>query len=281
MSESYFLIKIEGEDEFNLCDKIDGLTYLGPDYASSSPQFTNTYQDVSGRDGSPFIAQTLAKRTFNEKFTVHFNTWDDFLLVRTDIYSIFGTRKLMRIRTDSTPAKVYFGYVTPFDIQPYKAGGFDAEFTIPFDVPSGYRYSMYRSDAINNQKDWQFGMNIPIDPAGRRYHFTENSFKLFNASDIAIDPYYQKHDLKIITKFNGNSLKITNKTTNTEWQYNENNDGSKTIVLDGITTFLDGNNVSGKTDFGNLTLAKGWNDIECTGASSVDVTFSFPFIYLL
>lgn len=161
-------------------------------------------------------------------------------------------------------------------------GGYDADFTIPFDVPKGYRYSLFRSDTpyTDEQNGWSFGMNLPDEPTDLNYHFTSNNFRVYNASDIKVDPYYQNHDLKILVKFNGSSLKITNKTTNTEWQYNESNDGNKQIILDGITTFLDGDDVSGKTDYGNLSLNPGWNEIECTGASSVDITFSFPFIYL-
>ena len=282
MAEPYFKMKIAGDDEFNLCERIPELRYLGPGTESSSPQFTNNYQDVSGRDGSPFVSQTFAKRTFNEKFSLHFATWDEFLLARSEIYSIFGTRQKIRVRTDSSPTKVYFGYVTPFDIAPYKDGGYDADFTIPFDVPKGYRYSLFRSDTpyTDEQNGWSFGMNLPDEPTDLNYHFTSNNFRVYNASDIKVDPYYQNHDLKILVKFNGSSLKITNKTTNTEWQYNEGNDGSKQIILDGITTFLDGDDVSGKTDYGNLSLNPGWNEIECTGANSVDITFSFPFIYL-
>lgn len=280
MLEPYFLIKTKDQDEFNLCDRIPGLRYLGPSAEASSPQFTNNYQDVSGRDGSPFVSQTFAKRTINERFSLHFNTWEDYQLASSEIYSIFGNREQFRIRTDTRPTKVYFGYVTPFDIAPYKDGGYDADFTIPFDVPKGYYYSLFRSDTpyTSSQNGWSFGMNLPDEPTDLSYHFTSNSFKVYNASDIDIDPYYQNHDLKIIVKFTGSSLKITNKTTNTEWQFNEN--CNQQIIIDGIKTLVDGNDVSGKTDCHNLTLKKGWNEIECTGAGSVDITFSFPFIYL-
>jgi|GEM_PF-963065 hypothetical protein len=283
--EPFFKMKIGDSDEFDITDKIPGLTYLGVDDASSSPQFTNNYQDLSGKDGSFFVGQTFAKRQFNERFILAYRNWEDYQLAKHEIYKLFGRRELIRVRTDVNNAKVYFGYANPFDIVPIQAGANYANLTIPFDLPKPYRYSLYRSDSpyTFRQSGWQFGMNLPSHPDSVSYQFTTNNFKVYNASDIKVDPYFQSHDLKIIIKFNGNSLKIHNKTTNTTWTYNESSDGKHVIIWDGqsLTTYLDGEQVNGKTDFGYISLDPEWNDIECTGANSIDITFSFPFIYLI
>lgn len=52
------------------------------------------------------------------------------------------------------------------------------------------------------------------------------------------------------------------------------------LVLDGIRTIKNNQPDSASTDYQWLTLAPGWNQIEVTGASDLDVTFSFPFMYL-
>jgi hypothetical protein len=277
-------MKVGNGDEFDITDKIPDLKYLGVDDASSSPQFTNNYQDLSGKDGSFFVSQTLAKRTFNERFVLFTRNWEEYQLAKHEIYKLFGQRKLIRVRTDINSAKVYFGYVNAFDISPIQSGANYANLTIPFDLPKPYRYSLYRSDSpyTFKQAGWQFGMNIPSRDV-LNYHFMTSSFRVYNASDIKVDPYFQNHDLKMIIKFNGSSLKVHNKTTDTTWTYNESSDGSHTIIWDGqlLSTYLDGNQVNGKTDFGYLSLDPEWNDIECTGANSVDITFSFPFIYLI
>lgn len=282
--EPFFKMKVGNGDEFDITDKIPDLKYLGVDDASSSPQFTNNYQDLSGKDGSFFVSQTLAKRTFNERFVLFTRNWEEYQLAKHEIYKLFGQRKLIRVRTDINSAKVYFGYVNAFDISPIQSGANYANLTIPFDLPKPYRYSLYRSDSpyTFKQAGWQFGMNIPSRDV-LNYHFMTSSFRVYNASDIKVDPYFQNHDLKVIIKFNGSSLKVHNKTTDTTWTYNESSDGSHTIIWDGqlLSTYLDGNQVNGKTDFGYLSLDPEWNDIECTGANSVDITFSFPFIYLI
>ena len=282
--EPFFKMKVGNGDEFDITDKIPDLKYLGVDDASSSPQFTNNYQDLSGKDGSFFVSQTLAKRTFNERFVLFTRNWEEYQLAKHEIYKLFGQRKLIRVRTDINSAKVYFGYVNAFDISPIQSGANYANLTIPFDLPKPYRYSLYRSDSpyTFKQAGWQFGMNIPSRDV-LNYHFMTSSFRVYNASDIKVDPYFQNHDLKMIIKFNGSSLKVHNKTTDTTWTYNESSDGSHTIIWDGqlLSTYLDGNQVNGKTDFGYLSLDPEWNDIECTGANSVDIRFSFPFIYLI
>lgn len=273
------MIKVGDQHEINLCDQIPGLRYLGLDDASSSPQFTNQYQDTAGTDGSPFVGQTFAKRTFSEKFWLSFGGYEDLVLAKHELYRLFGSRKLVRVRTDTSPGKVYFGIPTPFDIAPMTPGSNNANFSIPFDVPNGYRYSLYRSDSLPSTTDgWQFGMNLPDQLPS--YHFTSTSFEVYNASDIAIDSYYQRHDLRVTCKFNGNSLKLTNTTNGSAWTYSKSNDGSHQIVLDGINTYLDGNLANVNTDYGTISLDPGWNSFTATGASSVDVTFSFPFIYL-
>ena len=151
-----------------------------------------------------------------------------------------------------------------------------------FDNPTGFRYSLYRSDATysNNDDGVQFGMNLHNNEDQYSYHFTTKQFKVFNASDIPLDPWKYKSDLRIIVKFSGNSLKLTNTTTNTEWTYNKPSNGQDTIILDGIFTTLNGNPASANSDYGTISLATEWNSFTVDGADSVDITFSFPFVYI-
>lgn len=281
MSEPYIKLKIGSDDEFSLTDKIDGLRYLGQDTASSSPQFTNTYQDLSGVDGSFFVAQSFAKRSIVEKFWLHFNSYQDFILAKQELYHIFGTRQPVRVRTDTYPLIVYYGYVTPFDISPIEPGRYDANFSIAFDVPDGYRYSLYASDELADaHKDdgWEFGMNLP-DGSLPVYEVSGNSFKIYNASDIAVDPYYQKHTLKITMSYSGSSMTLKNTTNGTSWTYKQSTNG-KQLVLNGLNAYLDSTNVNANSDYGSIRLEPGWNKFTVDGAGGFNATFSFPFIYI-
>ena len=242
---------------------------------------TNNYSDSSGSDGSVFNYATFDKSEVNANFILHFYDYYDFKLAQHDIYKLFMNKELIRIRTNAEPAIVKFVRAGNFEIKPWRDGAKDAMFTIPFENPSGYKYSYLTSDNpyLYSTEGWQIGMNLP-NGQDLHYHFTTPNMRVYNASDIAIDPYYQRHELKIITKFKGNSLKLVNKTNNAKWEYKAKSDGKESIVLDKINTFTDGSPTSYNTDFGNIVLEPGWNNIVATGATTLDVTFSFPFIYI-
>ena len=242
---------------------------------------TNNYSDSSGSDGSIFNYATFDKSEVNANFILHFYDYYDFKLAQHDIYKLFMNKELIRIRTNAEPAIVKFVRAGNFEISPWRDGAKDAMFTIPFENPSGYKYSYLTSDNpyLYETEGWQIGMNLP-NGENLHYRFTKNKMRVYNASDIAIDPYFQRHELRIICKFKGGSLRLKNNTNGSSWEYKAKSDGKQTIVLDGINTSLDGSPASAKTDFGNLVLEPGWNDIVATGATTLDVTFSFPFIYL-
>lgn len=276
--EPKFYIKRGDTPEFEITDAIQGLEFLGSD---SSPVIANTYQQNAGRDGQLFQTQTFDKTVENANFLINFGDWYDFKLLKHDIYRIFSQRSMMRIRTDAEMGIVKYVRPTSFDIKPISDGAHDATFTIPFENPSGYKYSLARSDNLYtyDAELWQIGMNLP-DGQDIGYHFTQRNFDVYNASDIPIDPYYQKHDLRIICHFNGSNLTILNKTNGSSWQYQKATSKSDTIILDGIKTTLNGNPASVNTDYGNIVLETGYNNISVTGAADIDITFSFPFIYL-
>ncbi|MBN7275502.1 phage tail family protein [Ligilactobacillus pobuzihii] len=271
-------LKIGDNPEVNPADKIPGLIFLGDD---SSPQINNNYQDNVGQDGSVYTYSTFGKSTLNAKFNLKFGDYYDFKLAKHDIMRLFSNKQLMRIRTDAEPAIVKFVRSGNFDIVPNESRGHDATFTIPFENPSGYKYSYLTSDNpyLYETEGWQIGMNLP-NGQDLHYHFTTPNMRVYNASDIAVDPYYQRHQLKIICKFKGNSLQLKNNTNGSSWKLNKPSNFNNNIVLDGINTMIDKTPAGMRTDFGNLVLEPGWNDIVATGATTLDITFSFPFIYI-
>lgn len=276
MQEPKLYMKIGDEAEFDIADKVKGLKYLGDDSTLAS---TNQLLQVPGIDGTVYQYKTYSNYQVPAKFFLRFEDWQDYKLAKHQVNRLFSSRKMIRIRTDTEPAMVRFVMPNPPEIAPTEAEAHYSSFTENFDNPSGYRYSLYRSDSLPSiANGWQFGMNLP-EPLPS-YHFTNKSFKVYNASDIAIEPYKQKHDLRILFKFSGSQMKITNKTNGSSYTYNNSSNGNEQIILDGISTTLNGNPASANTDYGTVTLETGWNDIDVSGADNVDITFSFPFIYL-
>lgn len=277
MQHPKLLLKIGNDPEFNIADKVQGLKYLGD---NPTPVINNSFLDVSGVDGSQLQFTTFSRYQVPAKFLLRFDDWQDFKLAKHQFYRLFAQRKEIRMRTDVESSIVRFVYPNLPEIAPAEDGAHYSLFTMNFDNPSGYRYSLYRSNAVYDfsNDSLQFG-ELSIDEKCN-YHFTSNTFRVYNPSDIAIDPFGQKHDLKVICKFSGSSMKLLNTTNGSEWEYKKSSSGNDSIILDGINTTLNGDPASVNTDYGNLILDTGWNGFTVSGASSVDITFSFPFIYL-
>ncbi len=266
---------MKGHDEFDLTARLPNVEYMGGD---STPTFNNKYQDDATRDGSRFTGTTFGKLVFTANFLLHSRDYYDQKLLRHEIYQLFGDRELCRFRTDIDLQKIMYGRPTTFEIKFIADGYDDSLFSIQFEIPSGYKYSLVRSDAIDMEHT-SFGMNFKLNEKPV-YQQTANHFKVYNPSDIAIDPYYQRHDLMLLIRFSGNSYQITNSTNGTNYQYNGAIQSSDNLVLNGLSTTLNGNPASQNTNFGYIKLEKGWNDITVSGAASHTTTFSFPFIYI-
>lgn len=277
MGKPKLYVKAGNDAEIEVSAVINGLEFLGD---STSPNLLNTYQQNTGVDGQTLVAANFDKSTVNANFYLRYKSYYDFMLAKHEVYRLFSNRRSLRIRTDAEPALVKYVVATPFDITPTEDFANDSKFTIPFDNPSGYKYSLARSDEISTDNEAvQMGMYLPTNK-DLSYHFTGTSFQVFNPSDIAIQPYEQRHDLRITIKFSGSSLTLTNTTNGTSWSYKNAAAKSDVIILDGINTTLNGAAASVNTDYGNISLNTGWNSISVTGATEVDITFSFPFIYI-
>ena len=193
------------------------------------------------------------------------------------------TKEVIRIRCNTTPNKVYYCRAMPFSIAPSKVGSAGAVFTVPLDNPSGLAYSIAPSDEIvnvNENDNWSYGMNIP-NGKQLQYHFNNtNKFTVYNPSDIAINPYLENDKLSISVKFTGDNITIKNTTNGSEWSYNKSSKGTDTLLINGVTSSLNGTPCSKDTNFGHIQLDKGDNNFEITGANTSDIVFSFPFVYI-
>lgn len=278
--KNWLKIKVGERDEIDSSEITQRLTFLELD---NTPQIAHNYQQQAGINGSLYESSQYNQTTVNLKFLVRFNDWRDLQLARHDIYRFFLTKELIRVRCAASPNKVYFCRATNFELTPAKVGYHGVVFTVPLENPSGMAYSIDTSENIVNSvknSDWSFGMNIPTSK-NLQYHFTnQNSFDVYNPSDVAIDPYLQNGKLAIQVKFTGSSITIKNTTNGTEWTYNQTGNGQDTILLNGVSSSINGTPCSKNTDYGHIKLEIGDNNIEVSGADTSDIVFSFPFVFL-
>lgn len=271
-------VKLDNGKEIANVDITDGLTFLG---LTESPSIANNYADTTMMDGELFNYASYASTTVKVKFLLKFNSRADFKLAKHDVYRVFAQKGIYRLRTAVEPELVRYCRVGEFEIESDPSDPNWVQFEVPFENPRGMLFSRLNSDQMT---DKQFGMNLP--EKGYSYHFANQSdFVVYNPSDIPIDPYYQSHVLKLTIRHNGGSFTLTNQTNGTSFKYNSNLSSNDTLLLDGIHVYRNNNIDSANSSLADvsikpLSLATGDNHFRVDGAGDLDVTFSFPFIYL-
>lgn len=270
-------IQIGDEPEFEISEKIPQLEYLGE---KETPTMANNYQTFNGLDGSFFNYSTFNQNVINENFLLHYNNIYELEELRNEIYRIFMRKELIKLHTDAEHPLIKLVRAAGFEIEPVEDGAKDSLITIPFENPNGYKFSRNKSNKQDDLWDvFPLGWDIPEFAPGS-FEFKDTQFKVYNPSDLEIDPYYQKHDLKLLLKYTGDLVGLYNSTNGSQWTLNKKSEGNDQVLVDGINTYFNNNQVNANTDFGNLVLAKGWNEISVIGATDIDVIFSFPFIYV-
>lgn len=280
LKDLWLKVKIGNDDEIDVNAITPNLNFIE---LTSTPAFANSYQQITGVNGSVYTTSQFDKTTVNLKFLLRFKSWEDFNLAKHDIYRFFMTKEVIRVRCNTAPNKVYYCRSMPFEITISKVGQLGAVFTIPLDNPSGLAYSICNSDEFNNLEkygNWSYGMNIPNNYP-LQYHFSNtNNFTVYNPSDIDINPYLQNDKLSIQVKFSGNNITIKNNTNGSNWTYKKSGNGSDVLLINGVNSSLNGTPCSKDTNYGHIQLDKGINDFAISGANSSDITFSFPFVYI-
>ncbi|WP_283620608.1 phage tail domain-containing protein [Limosilactobacillus avium] len=271
-------IKPPDGDEIDAEDITSGLRYLDDD---SDPILTNTYAQDAVTDGQAYSYSQIGMNTINSRFFLKYSDWYDYKMKKHEIARFFMQKGLYRIRTDAEPGIVKFVRAGNFEIKNPEDGTHIVQFTIPFDNPSGVKWSYAYSDELMeyDKNLWQYGMNLP-NGQDLQYHFINtHNFDIYNASDIDLDPR-EKYPVQIIvTGFHG-KFDMINETTGDEIIYTEPLAPEDTLVWDKLSVFKNGKLDNGATNLAWVRLKRKWNHFKIYGYDNVDIRFHFRFVYL-
>lgn len=276
MADNILYIKINDEDEIGSNEITQNLVFLG---LTESPSLINNYREDTMQDGQIWNYSRYGQTTVTAKFLLTWSDRKDYKLAKHEVFRVFAQKGIFRLRTGAEPDVVRYCRAGSFSIDSAPEDPNYCTFEVPFDNPTGLRFSRVHTDKMTDKNFVGFNLNLlktkPI------YHFSgKSSFEVYNGGDIEVDPETQNHDFKITMKHNGGKFTLKNLTTNTSWTYNNNLNGNDVVILNGINTYKNNNLDSASTDYGYLTLKPGINKIEVDGASDLDITFSFPFMFL-
>lgn len=271
-------IKPPNGDEIDAETITSGLHFLDDD---SDPILTTTYTTDTGVDGSVYSTSQVGKNVINARFYLTYGDWYDYKMKKHEIAQFFMQKGLYRIRSDAEPGIVKFVRAGNFTIKNPEDRSHVVQFTIPFENPSGVKWSLSYSDDLMtyDQNLWQYGMNLP-NGIDLKYHFVnEHHFKIWNASDITIDPA-QRYDLKIIVTGQTGKFDMVNQTTGDEIVYVNSLQPNDQLVWDDMYCYRNGELCTDATNLAWMRLAPGWNNFKIYGYNKVDIRFHFRFVYL-
>lgn len=271
-------IKPPNGDEIDAETITSGLHFLDDD---SDPILTTTYTTDTGVDGSVYSTSQVGKNVINARFYLTYGDWYDYKMKKHEIAQFFMQKGLYRIRSDAEPGIVKFVRAGNFTIKNPEDRSHVVQFMIPFENPSGVKWSLPYSDDLMtyDQNLWQYGMNLP-NGIDLKYHFVnEHHFKIWNASDITIDPA-QRYDLKIIVTGQTGKFDMVNQTTGDEIVYVNSLQPNDQLVWDDMYCYLNGELCTDSTNLAWMRLAPGWNEFKIYGYNKVDIRFHFRFVYL-
>ena len=271
-------IKPPDGDEIDAETITSGLHFLDDD---SDPILTTTYTTDTGVDGSVYSTSQVGKNVINARFYLTYGDWYDYKMKKHEIAQFFMQKGLYRIRSDAEPGIVKFVRAGNFTIKNPEDRIHDEQYSIPIDNPSCVKWSLPYSDDLMNydQNLWQYGMNLP-NGIDLKYRFVnEHHFKIWNASDITIDPA-QRYSLKIIVTGQTGKFDMVNQTTGDEIVYVNSLQPNDQLVWDDMYCYVNGELCTDSTNLAWMRLASGWNEFKIYGYNKVDIRFNFRCVYL-
>lgn len=272
------LLVKHGDDQEFAISKYRGLHFAR--LTISSPQTQPNLKSNIGIDGQTQTGPILyTSRTAKADFWMEVNDGTDLESKIHEFYNKFFSRGLVRLRQSYDIGRCVYAIPKPFSYTDF--GFYDKTFSVEFDIPSAYMYSVVRStDFPINIEDSEdlITNNLNIDTTDLKYTYPAGNFKIYNASDYDIQPYEQNHELNVIFSGGSGLPSITNTDTNNTFKMNSAISSGDSLILKGVHPFLNGSACEINTNHGHINLKRGWNNLSLSGYSGT-VTFDFPFIY--
>lgn len=255
--------------------EINGAELL--EVSETSPQPTTQYQQLAGTDGSVDQGTTFGAKTITATFYLGAIDKYDWTLAVRDIWRLLFDYQAYYISWSRMPGIRYLVHCQPFEFTVINE--IEATFQVQFIAFLGHGESVGRTDTdpITMDSDlWQMiGQGFPLDE-DLIYTHMENSFRIFNAGDLPINP--RQHELTIVIKGTG-APTLTNETTGETFTYNDELAAGDELVLDGVFPMINGVHCGRSTNHGLISLATGWNAFTVSGLTNLEVIFGTRFLY--
>jgi len=277
MEKSIFNFKILYKDG-SVLDLHEDKNLWVSSFRISSPEPEHITSTVEGVHGSIHQGTILKERKITSVISVE--GWDDldFDLLRDEIFLIFNPLEKFHIIRDLQKGKrMEVSVNNSYEIDYTTLE--DGEFTIEFVIHSVFLESVGTTEDIFSFENALFQIGQGLVGDDLKYNHNTNTFRIFNAGAIEIDP--RKLPMQIVFEGASNNLKISNKTTGDIWSYTGTTQATDRIILNRVKAEKNNTSIMANTNRKVIKLAKGWNDFVISGTTSdFLIKFIFRFYYL-
>lgn len=255
-------------------EDMEGIYLIDWDIAMTNPVFN--YQKINTQDGQYPVSSSFDSRTITTNWYAWNEDHADQMMAVHELQKFLIKREGYWICFGDDPSYKYRVHCNPFTTNYVNEK--QENFQVTFNNYTGMRESIATTlDPLQFDNElFSAGMGIPHDDVN--WHFSSNSFQVYNPSDVDIDPLRQHHYLKIHFKGKG-SVNLTNKTTDENFSYSRPLNSGDELLLNGVDPYFNNKPDGINSNHGTISLFRGWNEFEIAGLSNPDIQFEFYFIY--
>jgi hypothetical protein len=267
------------------------------DFVVGSPTINPVYSQIEGRHGRVDMGATFGSRSISVPFYYKAADILDVALLRDELMGLavsaepFYIREMRRIIYGKGDNQFVSGkrykvrLANPFEIDQQLEYGFGElrfETTdLPFAESIGTTADIDRDGIDADSAIWGAGMGLSSEPDYQRYTWQGTSAIIYNAGNVAVDPFMQYLKITISDVYGSTQFfQIRNTRNGSVFRVNEAVSSSDTIVIDGPNVTKNGLAFLRRTSREFITLEPGRNDLQVTGANRAKVSFDFRFYYL-
>ncbi len=276
------------------------------DFIVSSIELRPTYSAIEGRSGHVNMGAEYGTRTITVPFFFKSNDLHGVALDRDDLFALVTDTEPFYIR-EMRRLKMHPGFIweDDSDTREFKAYDYDNFFVGgkrykvrlagSFDIDQAYHYGFGElvlettdlpfAESIGTTADieregisaiqarWGFGMGLQAVDESLKYEHSTTAFRIFNAGNIAVNPF--EHEMKITVEGVSNGYELENLTTGDVFKVTESLSGR--LEINGATITNNGLQAFRKTNRRFITLAPGWNYIRQNRA--IKTAWDFRYYY--
>lgn len=252
-----------------------GLHFIEQGFTETNPNAIVNQQE--NQDGDDHVITLYQPFDLVLKCYINTTSFNSVQLAVEELKQLLNRRAAYYVVNSDMPMFKYAVNSCKIEVETI-GGASDALLTFTFNVFKGYKESTADTlDPLITDNLYGFGMGLNLN-ADPKYTHGVSEFPIYNAG-FEIDPR-RGHTLKIALTCNAEKgITIKNRTTGDTLTYNKPLKKRQVLLLDGVYPYLDGNICTRDTNRGIIRLANGSNDIQISGASNIDVSFAFYFLY--